>query len=145
MTHAHADHAAGVTALVPEHSQARFHKYPWPEEDARFAVAWMSLAEGDRVAAGDTGLVVLHTPGHSPDHCAFWHEPSGSIFTGDLVRLGGSVAAHLVGKSGQIRPARRRCGSGFNQPGARGRCHALGSSRRRPFLPVTVDEAPQQR
>ncbi len=91
VTHAHADHATGVTALASGHSHARFHKYPWPEEDAKFAVAWMSLAEGDRVSAGDTGLAVLHTPGHSPDHCAFWHEPSATMFTGDLVILGGSV------------------------------------------------------
>lgn len=91
VTHAHADHAAGVVALAAAHSQARFHKHPWREEDARFAVLWTPLADGDRLPAGDTDLVVLHTPGHSPDHCAFWHEPTGAIFTGDLVVLGGSV------------------------------------------------------
>jgi glyoxylase-like metal-dependent hydrolase (beta-lactamase superfamily II) len=36
----------------------------------------------------------LHTPGHSPDHLAFWHEPSRTIFTGDLVVRGSSVMIH---------------------------------------------------
>jgi glyoxylase-like metal-dependent hydrolase (beta-lactamase superfamily II) len=39
-------------------------------------------------------LQALHTPGHSPDHLAFWHQPSGTIFTGDLVVQGSSVMIH---------------------------------------------------
>jgi glyoxylase-like metal-dependent hydrolase (beta-lactamase superfamily II) len=31
------------------------------------------------------GLRVLHTPGHTPGHCAFLHEPSGVLVTGDSV------------------------------------------------------------
>lgn len=29
------------------------------------------------------GLRVLHTPGHTPGHCSFLHEPSGVLITGD--------------------------------------------------------------
>jgi glyoxylase-like metal-dependent hydrolase (beta-lactamase superfamily II) len=29
------------------------------------------------------GLRVLHTPGHTPGHCSFLHEPSGVLVTGD--------------------------------------------------------------
>jgi Zn-dependent hydrolases, including glyoxylases len=39
-------------------------------------------------------LKVLHTPGHSPDHLSFWHEETGTIFTGDLVARGSSVMIH---------------------------------------------------
>jgi glyoxylase-like metal-dependent hydrolase (beta-lactamase superfamily II) len=40
---------------------------------------------------GGDPLTVLHTPGHSPDHLVFWHEPSRTAFTGDLVVDGSSV------------------------------------------------------
>jgi glyoxylase-like metal-dependent hydrolase (beta-lactamase superfamily II) len=50
--------------------------------------------DGDLVPAGDDQLTVIHTPGHSPDHLAFWHEPSATIFSGDLVVRGSSVMIH---------------------------------------------------
>jgi glyoxylase-like metal-dependent hydrolase (beta-lactamase superfamily II) len=38
------------------------------------------------------GLRVLHTPGHSPGHCSFLHEPSGILITGDaLVNFRGKM------------------------------------------------------
>src|SRR5204863_7451940 len=40
---------------------------------------------------GEHALVVLLTPGHAPDHIVLWHEPSGSVFAGDLVVAGSSV------------------------------------------------------
>ena len=57
-------------------------------------MAWQTLGDGEAVTAGDETLIVLHTPGHSPDHLAFWHEASRTIFTGDLVVLGSSVMIH---------------------------------------------------
>jgi len=90
VTHGHADHASGAPALAAVHPLASFSKYPWPEDDARYPVVWRRLADGDRIA----GLTVLHTPGHAPDHVAFWHEESGTIFSGDLVVLGSSVMIH---------------------------------------------------
>ena len=94
VTHGHPDHASGVTAIAREHRRARFFKYPWPEEDRRFPVDWLPIHEGDRVAIGEHSLVALHTPGHSPDHMAFWHEESRTAFTGDLVVSGSSVMIH---------------------------------------------------
>jgi glyoxylase-like metal-dependent hydrolase (beta-lactamase superfamily II) len=93
VTHGHRDHVDGAPHLTRAHPAARFFKYPWPGED-RQSVAWQPLEDGDSVTAGDEPLTVLHTPGHSPDHIAFWHEPSGAIFTGDLVVLGSSVMIH---------------------------------------------------
>jgi glyoxylase-like metal-dependent hydrolase (beta-lactamase superfamily II) len=94
VTHGHADHASGAPAIASAHPGARFAKYPWPSEDARYGVQWETLAEGETVSIGDIPIVVLRTPGHSPDHVVFWHTQSGTMFTGDLVILGGSVMIH---------------------------------------------------
>jgi len=96
VTHGHADHAAGAPAIAAAHQGVRFLKKPWPAEDAKYAVAWHAIGEGDRIAAGaeDDVLLAIETPGHSSDHVAFWHEPSGTIFTGDLVVAGSSVMIH---------------------------------------------------
>jgi glyoxylase-like metal-dependent hydrolase (beta-lactamase superfamily II) len=94
VTHGHRDHAAGAPALAAAHPDATFLKHPWPSEDAQYAVAWQPVEEGDVIPSGDDELVALHTPGHSPDHVALWHEPTGTIFTGDLVTAGSSVMIH---------------------------------------------------
>lgn len=91
VTHGHRDHAGGAPAIARAHPGAVFSKRPWPDEDARYAVGWRSIDEGDVIDAGGEPLTVLHTPGHSPDHLAFWHESSRTIFTGDLVAEGTSV------------------------------------------------------
>jgi hydroxyacylglutathione hydrolase len=85
VTHAHADHASGAPALGARHPGARFYKCPWPAADAAFEVRWEPIGEGDVVDAGGEQLAVLHTPGHSPDHVVFWHEPTRTCFTGDMV------------------------------------------------------------
>jgi len=97
VTHGHRDHAAGVPAIAAAHPAASFSKHPWPGEDAPDNMRWRPLGDGDVVRAGDATLRTLHTPGHSPDHLAFWHEPTGTIFTGDLLVLGSSVMIHWSG------------------------------------------------
>jgi glyoxylase-like metal-dependent hydrolase (beta-lactamase superfamily II) len=97
VTHAHPDHASGAAAIRAAHPTARFRKSPWPAEDAKYAVAWQYLSDGERVTGDVDALTVVHTPGHSPDHVAFWHEASGDLFTGDLVVLGSSVMIHSSG------------------------------------------------
>ena len=94
VTHGHRDHAAGAPAIAAAHPHATFSKLPWPEEDGQYDVPWRALWDGDVVQAGGVALTTLHTPGHSPDHVAFWHQPSATIFTGDLVVLGSSVMIH---------------------------------------------------
>jgi glyoxylase-like metal-dependent hydrolase (beta-lactamase superfamily II) len=94
VTHAHPDHASGTPAIAAQHSTARFLKYPWPGEDANYQVPWSSLVDGQTLAVAGEPLVALHTPGHSPDHVAFWHQPSGTVFCGDLVVEGSSVMIH---------------------------------------------------
>jgi endoribonuclease LACTB2 len=94
VTHGHRDHAAGAPALAAAYPGARFIKRPWDGEDAQFDVSWHAVSDGDLIPAGDGELKVIHTPGHSPDHLAFWHEPSSTIFSGDLVVRGSSVMIH---------------------------------------------------
>jgi glyoxylase-like metal-dependent hydrolase (beta-lactamase superfamily II) len=91
VTHGHADHASGAPVLASAHAGVGFHKHPWPEEDTKYPVDWVPLADGDSLPAGRESLLALHTAGHSPDHVVFWHESSGTAFTGDLVLPGGSV------------------------------------------------------
>jgi glyoxylase-like metal-dependent hydrolase (beta-lactamase superfamily II) len=91
VTHAHPDHASGAAAVEAAHPGVVFAKYPWPDEDSRYRVAWTPLADQDAVEVGADRLVAIHTPGHSPDHLAFWHPPSRTLFAGDLVQQGGSV------------------------------------------------------
>lgn len=93
-THGHRDHVGGALSIAAAHPKTAFVKCPWPEEDAQYPVRWGPIDEGDMIPVGDDALVALRTPGHSPDHVAFWHEATGAVFTGDLVVAGGSVMIH---------------------------------------------------
>lgn len=91
VTHAHSDHASGAPAIRARWSRTKFAKMPWPEKDARFDVVWRPLADGDLIATGEGTLEAIHTPGHSPDHLAFWHADSRTLLVGDLLIAGNTV------------------------------------------------------
>lgn len=91
VSHAHGDHIGGVEALAHRWPNTRFSKMPWPERDSRYGVPWEALADGAIIPAGDTELQVVHTPGHSPDHLAFWQPSTREMFSGDLVVAGTTV------------------------------------------------------
>lgn len=90
VTHSHADHLELAERFASLHN-ARLARYP-------------ELGDGDVVRAGTMNLVALHTPGHAPDHLAYWMPEDRVLFTGDLI-LGrgssmvtypeGDVAAYL--------------------------------------------------
>ena len=46
------------------------------------------LADGDVLELGGRSLRVLHTPGHTPGHCAFWDQERGMLFSGDAAYQG---------------------------------------------------------
>ena len=52
------------------------------------------LDDGDVVDFGNRALKVLHTPGHSPGHLAFFDQERGYLFTGDLLYDDTPIYAH---------------------------------------------------
>lgn len=91
VTHGHPDHASGAPAIAGRWPAASFRKLSWPDKDSRVPVAWQPLSDGERLDAGELGLEVVFTPGHSPDHVCFWHAGSGTLFGGDLLIEGATV------------------------------------------------------
>lgn len=91
VTHAHGDHIGGVAAIRSRWPETTFSKMPWPERDVKYPAPWQPLRDGDVVTAGDGELEVVHTPGHAPDHVAFWEASTRTLFSGDLVTLGTTV------------------------------------------------------
>jgi glyoxylase-like metal-dependent hydrolase (beta-lactamase superfamily II) len=81
VTHEHVDHLSGAPALLDR----------WPSARIRRFGGENGLVDGERIDAGEGTLRVLHTPGHSPDHCCFVAEERAEIFCGDLARAGGTV------------------------------------------------------
>jgi glyoxylase-like metal-dependent hydrolase (beta-lactamase superfamily II) len=98
VTHGHADHASGVPAL-----RAR-----WPDLDAckwpheADVGAWRRLDDGARVRVGDGELVVVHTPGHAPDHVCLLHEATRDLYAGDMLTQGTTVVIP-AGRGGSLR------------------------------------------
>jgi glyoxylase-like metal-dependent hydrolase (beta-lactamase superfamily II) len=96
LTHDHPDHAPGALPLAAM-TGARMYA-------AKLAEGIDRIRDGEQVSTGSVSLGVVATPGHTPDHVAFFDAGSGSLFTGDAV-LGrgtsvidppeGDLAAHL--------------------------------------------------
>lgn len=43
-----------------------------------------AIEDGDIIELGKNKLEVIHTPGHTPGHCAFFERESGILFSGDI-------------------------------------------------------------
>ena len=91
VTHGHPDHATGVPAIATAHPTTTFAKYVWPGDEPTQGIKWRALVDGEEVGFGEATVTAVHTPGHSPDHLAFWHQPTRTLYTGDLVIAGSSV------------------------------------------------------
>ena len=44
-----------------------------------------TFGDGEEITVGDVTLKAIQTPGHTPGHSCFYHEPSGAVFTGDHI------------------------------------------------------------
>jgi len=94
-THAHDDHVR-VAPDLREATGAPILLHPaerplW--ELTHGDLSWdADLADGQEIAAGDTTLTVLHTPGHAPGAVCLYAETLGAVFTGDTLFQGGPGA-----------------------------------------------------
>jgi glyoxylase-like metal-dependent hydrolase (beta-lactamase superfamily II) len=48
----------------------------------------MALTDGEKLSYGD-GIIVIHTPGHTPGHICLYHEKSKSLIVGDALNIEG--------------------------------------------------------
>jgi glyoxylase-like metal-dependent hydrolase (beta-lactamase superfamily II) len=77
LTHRHPDHAAGAAMLSSMSGAPVLAVGPeWIGE---------ALEDGQEVRVGGARLLVVRTPGHSPDHVSFHDPDGGALFTGDAV------------------------------------------------------------
>jgi glyoxylase-like metal-dependent hydrolase (beta-lactamase superfamily II) len=92
ITHGHPDHVGGVEAIARRWPTATFAKIADPDRDGEHDVAWQALRDDQMTPAGDGALWVVATPGHAPDHAAFFDVRTSVLFGGDLLVNGGTVA-----------------------------------------------------
>jgi glyoxylase-like metal-dependent hydrolase (beta-lactamase superfamily II) len=57
----------------------------------------ITLADGEELADCG-GIVIIHTPGHTPGHICLYHKPSKTLIVGDTMRVFGG---QLIGPQGQ--------------------------------------------
>lgn len=98
VTHGHADHASGVPALRARWPDLDACKWPHEADEG----PWRRLDDGARLPAGDGDLVVLHTPGHAPDHVCLFDEATRDLYAGDMLTQGTTVVIP-AGRGGNLR------------------------------------------
>ena len=103
VTHADADHVAGVADLA-DGTGAPVYAPPRDAMPQERASGWLAVRDytvGTELHGGETldvaGVTfdVLAIPGHSPDHVAFFAD--GSLFSGDLIFAGSVGRVDLAG------------------------------------------------
>lgn len=96
-THSHADFVAGTRALAEAASVPLYSGSLGPD------TPHVHLEDGQVLVIGDVEIVALHTPGHTPDHFAYYvtdrHDASQSpaLFSGDLMFVGDLGRPELLG------------------------------------------------
>jgi hydroxyacylglutathione hydrolase len=102
VTHGHMDHAGGAARLAAAtgariegpHRAEEALIARLPEQAARYnlrAEAYVPerwLDDGDTVTFGAQAIDVLHCPGHTKGHVAYFHAPSRFAFVGDILFRG---------------------------------------------------------
>jgi hydroxyacylglutathione hydrolase len=86
ITHHHGDHIGGVEAL----RRAYGAKVAGAAADRRrLPHLDLALAEGDRVAVGESVGTVLEVPGHTVGHIAYWFAEDRALFSADSLMVMG--------------------------------------------------------
>jgi glyoxylase-like metal-dependent hydrolase (beta-lactamase superfamily II) len=95
-THGHPDHIAGNTIL----KKALDAPILIHEKHPAYIKADKKLQDGDSIQVGTLMLMVLHTPGHTPDGLSFLGD--SFVFTGDTLFAGSVGRTDFPGGSFQI-------------------------------------------
>jgi hydroxyacylglutathione hydrolase len=96
-THLHADFVSGAHQLAAEYGITA-----GASADSSLAFDYLRLNDGDTLSLGDVKLLVLATPGHTPEHISFAAieedqvEPT-ALFTGGALIVGGAARTDLLG------------------------------------------------
>lgn len=103
VTHGHIDHAGAVAELAARlslpvegpHRDDAFWIEGMPQQSRMFGFPEVRsfvpdrwLAQGDRVCVGNAELAVLHCPGHTPGHVAFFDAAGRLAVVGDVLFQG---------------------------------------------------------
>jgi len=103
LTHGHLDHVGAALELsrrfaipiVGPHRADAYWLDDLPQQCAKFGFPHTAaftpdrwLEHGDRVTVGNETLEVLHCPGHTPGHVAFFHRDGRVAFVGDVLFQG---------------------------------------------------------
>jgi hydroxyacylglutathione hydrolase len=99
LTHGHADHIAGLSAVHAAWPEAEVYMNAGDRAyltDPRLNLSlymapqpvvyrgpWTETSEGDAISVGDMTFHVLETPGHTPGGVSYFVKESGIVFTGD--------------------------------------------------------------
>jgi glyoxylase-like metal-dependent hydrolase (beta-lactamase superfamily II) len=77
LTHDHPDHAPAAARLAASTGA--------PVRAVRPPRGGDRLRDGEAIGSDGARLTAVATPGHTPDHVAFWSAGAGALFTGDAV------------------------------------------------------------
>lgn len=104
VTHEHLDHVNGLPrwqqlgakVVASRAAAAKLAEGRDPTSErfgARIPVVTVDepVSDGDRVRLGDAEAEVIATPGHSPGSACYWHEASGTLFSGDTLFAEGGI------------------------------------------------------
>ena len=116
ITHAHFDHIGGVNLLIPPPPDS-IQLYMHPDDQvlwemgggaAQFGfsidqpgIQPTPVAHQQEIRFGRSRIIVLHTPGHTPGHVAFYLPGEQTVFCGDLIFYHGVGRTDLPGASGR--------------------------------------------
>ena len=81
-THHHNDHVGGNIDLKEKYNSKIICSL---YDEKRIPGADIKKKEGDKFSLGETNFRVIHIPGHTIGHIAFYSEKAGIIFTGDTL------------------------------------------------------------
>ena len=100
LTHGHFDHVYGLDSVRAAWPAARlclFRADAVGSDDrpVRESPEILWLTDGQALKIGDTSLVALHTPGHTPGSCCYFCE--GALLTGDTLFAGSAGRTDLPG------------------------------------------------